>query len=110
MLPAGDDVQCWAGRSTLPGFGYRFLRQRRQHNGPSTDLGITIIGRAASAISADDGFENCALATGTKPAAIQREMPKTNLRRSHQGAGDVVLTSQFLSVFPGCDQGKRTFA
>jgi hypothetical protein len=106
----------------LPGFGYRFLRQRRQHRGPTTDRGITVIGHAALVFSdgvrtvreefryiADGRFENSApiSAAGTKSAAIEQEMPEIDLRRSHQ---DAVLASQFLSAFPGFDQGKRTFA
>jgi hypothetical protein len=69
----------------LPGFGYRFLRQRRQHNGPSIDRGMTVIGRTISIVPDDvrtirEAFhniaagrsENCALmlAVGTKPAEL----------------------------------------
>lgn len=69
----------------LPGFGYRFLRQRRQHNGPSIDRGMTAIGDMISIVPDDvrtirerfrtiaaGSSENCALmlAVGTKPAEL----------------------------------------
>ena len=68
----------------LPGFGYRFLRQRRQHSGPSIDRGMTVIGRTISIVRGDVGTiremfrniaagrsESCAmLAVGTKPAEL----------------------------------------
>ena len=72
----------------LPGFGYWFLRQRRQHSGPSVDRGTTVIGRTISIVPADvrtirekfriiaaDGTGNRALmlAFGTTPAAIGKK-------------------------------------
>jgi hypothetical protein len=110
----------------LPGFGYRFLRQRRPHNGPWIDRGRTVIGRAASADSADAGksmrvkfhiaaaerSESCALmrAVGMSSDAAARQVPRINLRRAHEETGEVFMAPRFLTVFPGRDQGKSTFA
>jgi len=91
----------------LPGFGYRFLRQRRQHNDPSTDPGISAIGRVAPFVSTDAGTvrgkgraiaadrpENGVRmsAIGRKSAAIAQGTPTIDRRPTHQKAGEVVMT------------------
>jgi len=110
----------------LPGFGYRFLRQRRQHSTPSIERGMTVVGRATSIVSvgvaktlrrkfrplATDRSENCvprhAVAAGLDAAA--RKMPRITLRQAHRKASEAVTASRFLTVFSGSDQGKQTFA
>jgi len=91
----------------LPGFGYRFLRQRRQHKGPSTERGIFAISRAVPPDSPDIGIvrgkfrtiaadrsENGArmFAVGAEPAAIAQRTPRINLRPPHQKTGEVIMT------------------
>ena len=89
----------------LPGFGYRFLRQRRQHNGPSIDRGMTVIGRTISIVP--DGART--IREKFRNIAAGRSESRVDARRRNE-AGGTLMTSQFLLVSPGFDQGKRTFA
>jgi len=110
----------------LPGFGYRFLRQRRQYSNPSIERGTTVVGRAMPVVSVDvpkslrrkfrplatDPPENCAprRVIEAGPDAKMRRMPRINLRRAHRKASEAVAAPRFLTVFSGRDQGKQTFA
>jgi hypothetical protein len=94
----------------LPGFGYRFLRQRRQHSGPSIDSGTTAFDCAISTVALVAAEGPCGKIGPVAPDASGPKMPGINLRRAHRKAREAFVAVRFLTVFLGQDQGKQTFA
>ncbi len=126
-FPVSDDAKYLGSpQGCCRDSGYRFLRQRHQHNNPSIGHGITVVGRAPSvvcvAVAEILRRETRSVATGRSenhpPRRVVRTgldatvptMPRINLRQDHRTASEAVAASRLLTVFLGPDQGKKTFA
>ncbi len=100
----------------LPGFGYRFLRQRRRHNNIFVGHGALLGGAGIL----KEMFRDSAIAqpeirafrhdAETKPDIAQQKTPGTNLRQARRKAGDAFAACRLSTPFAGQDQGHRTFA